>query len=137
MAAAALPALGIWMLLSNEEDKAGKVSALIANSGLALVALGISISLDELAMGFTIGLLHLPIVWAVILHRRPGVPRRTARPSARLAAQRRRTRFRRKDRGPRTNRPRRARPRRDGLLKVVSGTLSLAVTGARTVPYNG
>lgn len=66
-AAAALFALGIWMLASEEEDEAGKVSALVANSGLALVALGISISLDELAMGFTIGLLHLSIVWAVIL----------------------------------------------------------------------
>lgn len=67
VAAAALFALGIWMLVSEDEDEAGKVSALVANSGLALVALGISISLDELAIGFTIGLLHLSIVWAVIL----------------------------------------------------------------------
>lgn len=67
LAAAALLALGVWMLVSEEQDEAGKVSALIANSGLALVALGVSISLDELAMGFTIGLLHLSIVLAVIL----------------------------------------------------------------------
>lgn len=67
VAAAALFALGGWMLVSEDEGEAGKVSALVANSGLALVALGISISLDELAMGFTIGLLHLSIVWAVIL----------------------------------------------------------------------
>ena len=67
VAAAALVALGIWMLVSDEQDEAGKVSALVANSGLALVALGVSISLDELTMGFTIGLLHLSIVWAVIL----------------------------------------------------------------------
>ena len=67
VAAAALLALGTWMLVNEEQDEAGKVSALVANSGLALVALGISISLDELAMGFTIGLLHLSIVWAVIL----------------------------------------------------------------------
>lgn len=67
VAAAALFALGVWMLVSREQDEAGKVSALVANSGLALVALGISISLDELAMGFTIGLLHLSIVYAVIL----------------------------------------------------------------------
>lgn len=67
LAAAALVALGAWMLVSEEEDEEAKVTALIANSGIALVALGLSISLDELAMGFTIGLLHLPIVLAVIL----------------------------------------------------------------------
>lgn len=67
VAAAVLFALGIWMFVSEEQDEAGKVSALVANSGLALVALGISISLDELAMGFTIGLLHLSILWAVVL----------------------------------------------------------------------
>lgn len=67
LASAALFALGAWMLTSEEHDEAARVSALIANSGLALAALGVSISLDELAMGFTIGLLHLSIVLAVIL----------------------------------------------------------------------
>lgn len=67
IAAAALFALGGWMLVSDEEDEAGKVSALVANSGFALFALGISISLDELAMGFTIGLLGLSIWIAVVL----------------------------------------------------------------------
>ena len=67
VAAAALFVLGIGMLVSNDEDEAGKMSALVANRGWALFALGLSISLDELAMGFTIGLLHLSIVWAVIL----------------------------------------------------------------------
>lgn len=43
------------------------MSAFVASSGWALFALGLSLSLDELAMGFTIGLLHLSIVWAVIL----------------------------------------------------------------------
>jgi putative Mn2+ efflux pump MntP len=67
IAAAALFALGLWMLLDCDEDEAGRVSALVANSGIALLGLGISISLDELAMGFTIGLLHLSIVLAVVL----------------------------------------------------------------------
>ena len=67
VAAAALLALGLWMLVNDEDEEAGKVSALAANSGLTLVALGLSISLDELAMGFSIGLLHLSIVLAVIL----------------------------------------------------------------------
>jgi putative Mn2+ efflux pump MntP len=40
-----------------EQDATGGVSG----SGEALVALGISISLDELAIGFTIGLAHLAV----------------------------------------------------------------------------
>lgn len=67
LAAAALVTLGIWMLVGEEKDEARKVSAFVSNRGLALLALGLSISLDELAMGFTIGLLHLPVVLAVIL----------------------------------------------------------------------
>ena len=39
----------------------------IVRAGLALIALGITISLDELAMGFTIGLLRLSIPLAVTL----------------------------------------------------------------------
>lgn len=67
VAVAALFALGIWMLIGEEDAEAGKIHALVANNGLALLALGISISLDELAIGFTIGLLRLSIALAVIL----------------------------------------------------------------------
>ena len=63
-----LALLGVWMLLHEADDDArGKVGQLVAGRGLALVALGISISLDELAMGFTIGLLRLSIWLAVVL----------------------------------------------------------------------
>jgi putative Mn2+ efflux pump MntP len=65
-AAGALVALGLWMLAADDDD-AGKARALGAGSGLALIALGTSISLDELAMGFSMGLLHLSVVAAVIL----------------------------------------------------------------------
>jgi manganese efflux pump family protein len=58
---------GSTSLVGDEQDEAGKVSALVANSGIALLALGVSISLDELAVSFTIGLFHLSIVYAVIL----------------------------------------------------------------------
>ena len=37
-----------------------------SSRGLALIALGISISLDELAIGFTIGLAHLPVTAVII-----------------------------------------------------------------------
>jgi len=67
VAAAALFALGAWMLLDRGEDETGKVSALVANSGVALLALGVSISLDELAMGFTMGLLRLSVWLAIML----------------------------------------------------------------------
>lgn len=67
LAAAALLGLGAWMLRGDESDESARVAALVGNSGIALIGLGISISLDELAMGFTIGLLHLSIVLAVIL----------------------------------------------------------------------
>jgi len=67
VAAAALLALGGWVLVADEGDEGEKVSALSSRGGLALVGLGISISLDELAMGFTIGLLRLSIVLAVVL----------------------------------------------------------------------
>ena len=66
-AAAALLALGGWMLIAGEGDEREKLAALSSMGGLALVGLGISISLDELAMGFTIGLLRLSIVLAVVL----------------------------------------------------------------------
>ncbi len=67
VAAGALVVLGSWMLLSDEDGEAENVASLSQRGGLALIGLGISISLDELAMGFAIGLLHLPIVLAVIL----------------------------------------------------------------------
>ena len=54
-------------LFIDTDDETEKVSGLLGKSGLALFGLGISISLDELAMGFTIGLLNLSIVVAVIL----------------------------------------------------------------------
>jgi putative Mn2+ efflux pump MntP len=43
------------------------VNAAARVHGLAVIGLGLSISLDELAIGFTIGLLGLPIVLIVIL----------------------------------------------------------------------
>ena len=51
----------------HEEDEGEKVAQLAAGQGLVLLALGISISLDELAIGFTIGLLHLSLWLAVVL----------------------------------------------------------------------
>lgn len=67
VAAAALIGLGGYMLLADEKAEGEKVASLSSRSGLALIGLGLSISIDELAMGFTIGLLHLSIIAAVVL----------------------------------------------------------------------
>jgi putative Mn2+ efflux pump MntP len=66
-AIAVLAMLGIWMLLNEDEHESERVAQLAAGRGLVLIALGISISLDELAMGFTIGLLHLSLWLAIVL----------------------------------------------------------------------
>jgi putative Mn2+ efflux pump MntP len=67
VAAIALFGLGGWMLFADEREGTPRVSGLTSSTGLALIGLGISISMDELAIGFTIGLIHLSIVIAVIL----------------------------------------------------------------------
>ncbi len=65
LAAAAVIAIGLWMLLSGDDDEE-KASRLVTSHGFALVGLGISISLDELAIGFTIGLTRLPLTPVII-----------------------------------------------------------------------
>jgi putative Mn2+ efflux pump MntP len=62
-----LALLGLWMVIHEDGDEGEKVDRLAAGQGLVLLALGISISLDELAIGFTIGLLHLSLWLAVVL----------------------------------------------------------------------
>jgi manganese efflux pump family protein len=54
------------MLLAGDKDEDEKASRLTASRGLALIGLGISISLDELAIGFTIGLTHLPVTAVIV-----------------------------------------------------------------------
>jgi putative Mn2+ efflux pump MntP len=67
LAIAVLALVGVWMLVHEEDDESERVEQLATGHGAVLLALGISISLDELAMGFTIGLLHLNLWLAVIL----------------------------------------------------------------------
>jgi putative Mn2+ efflux pump MntP len=67
VAIAVLGLLGFWMLIHEDADDPEKADRLEAGHGLVLIALGLSISLDELAIGFTIGLLHLSLWLAVVL----------------------------------------------------------------------
>jgi manganese efflux pump family protein len=67
VAAAAVAGLGIFMLVHHdetaEEQRAGQLAS---THGLAILALGVSISLDEFAIGFSIGLVHLPVIPVLI-----------------------------------------------------------------------
>jgi manganese efflux pump family protein len=66
LAAAAVIGIGIWMLLADNETEEDKASRIMTSRGLALVGLGISISLDELAIGFSIGLVRLPVSAVIV-----------------------------------------------------------------------
>jgi len=66
LAGAAVIAIGAWMLLAADKDEDERASRLTSSRGLALIALGLSISLDELAIGFTIGLAHLPVTAVIV-----------------------------------------------------------------------
>jgi len=62
LAAIIVGGIGAWMLLSDEQDEEAKASRITASRGLALMGLGIGISMDELAIGFSIGLTRLPVI---------------------------------------------------------------------------
>jgi manganese efflux pump family protein len=67
-AAAVLAAVGFFMLWPREgDDEEERVSLLRRAHGAAVLGLGLSISLDELAIGFGGGLLRLPLVLLVCL----------------------------------------------------------------------
>ncbi len=65
LAIAVLIALGLWMLLSRDEEDEQRAARLLSARGLPLIGLGLSISLDELAIGFSLGLTGLPIAAVV------------------------------------------------------------------------
>jgi len=67
VASCLLVALGIYMLRGGEDDDEGERLLSMTQRGLyGAVALGVSISLDELAIGFSAGLLHLPLLPLVV-----------------------------------------------------------------------
>lgn len=65
LAIAILIAFGLYTLLS-DDDEEGAVAELSKARGVGMIALGLSVSLDELAIGFTLGLLRLPVVPVLI-----------------------------------------------------------------------
>jgi len=68
LAIAILIALGGYMLRPRrDEPEEQRLNLLQRSRGIAAIGLGISISLDELAIGFTIGLLRFPILLILVL----------------------------------------------------------------------
>lgn len=65
LAGAAVVGTGIWMLAGKDEDEAA-AGRMASTHGPAIVALGISISMDEFAIGFTLGLVRLPVVPVIV-----------------------------------------------------------------------
>ena len=63
-AAAILVALGVAMLLERDDETAERLRR---TRGAAFLLVGLAISLDELALGFTIGLLRLSLTLALVL----------------------------------------------------------------------
>jgi putative Mn2+ efflux pump MntP len=62
-----LLAFGIYTLVSPEEGEDETLGKLRRMRGFGAIVLGITISLDELAIGFTLGLLRLPVVLVIVL----------------------------------------------------------------------
>jgi manganese efflux pump family protein len=67
VAAAVLVALGVYLLVETESTGDRRSSSLAGIGTWTLLALAFSLSLDELALGFGIGLLRLSLLAAVIM----------------------------------------------------------------------
>jgi putative Mn2+ efflux pump MntP len=65
VAIAMLIGLGVYMLLGDEENEERRLNSLARATGPALLTAGVLVSLDELAIGFTLGLLNVPLVPAL------------------------------------------------------------------------
>jgi putative Mn2+ efflux pump MntP len=62
-----LLAFGLYTLAASEEHEQQKLAQLAQARGRGALLLGLSISLDELAIGFTLGLLRLPAAVVIAL----------------------------------------------------------------------
>lgn len=64
VAIAVLLAFGVRALAADEDDE--RAAGLLEAGGWRMALLGVSISLDELAVGFSLGLLRLPILVVIV-----------------------------------------------------------------------
>jgi putative Mn2+ efflux pump MntP len=66
LAVGVLIGFGVLTLLRDEDDEQERLERLRRTRGPGAIVLGISISLDELAIGFTLGLLHVPVIAVIV-----------------------------------------------------------------------
>jgi manganese efflux pump family protein len=62
LAIAILIGFGAYVLLRGEEAEEERAASLATAHGASLILIGLSVSLDELAVGFTLGLLRVPVL---------------------------------------------------------------------------
>jgi putative Mn2+ efflux pump MntP len=62
-----LLAFGLYTLLGAEAAEEERLARFASLRGPAVLMLGVSVSLDELAIGFTLGLLRLPVLLVIAL----------------------------------------------------------------------
>jgi putative Mn2+ efflux pump MntP len=65
VAAGLLALLGLWILLGDEDES--RLARLAGQRGLAAIGLGLSVSLDELAIGLSLGVLRVAVVPVAVL----------------------------------------------------------------------
>jgi putative Mn2+ efflux pump MntP len=62
LAIAILIGFGAFILLRSEDGENERASRMVSARGPGLILIGLSVSLDELAIGFTLGLLGVPLL---------------------------------------------------------------------------
>jgi len=67
LAIAILLGFGLYTLLGRSGGEEATIRRLPSAHGTALLLLGLSVSLDELAIGFTLGLLHAAVLLVLVL----------------------------------------------------------------------
>jgi putative Mn2+ efflux pump MntP len=58
--------LGLYTLVHSEKEEMKQPADMLKGWGLSAFLLGLTISLDEIAIGFTIGLLGAPVGWIIL-----------------------------------------------------------------------
>lgn len=65
IAAIVVIGIGSWMLFSDDKDEEAMARRITTSRGLALIGLGIGVSADELAIGFSFGLTRLAVITVI------------------------------------------------------------------------
>lgn len=67
VAIAVLIGFGLYTLLGQEREEAAGIASLLERGPVSALLLGLSVSIDELAIGFSLGLLRVPVLVVIVL----------------------------------------------------------------------